>query len=130
MKRDDHESIVNSEIEHQTQILFPYDEGRTGRLHVERALHAVARRAFEEGRAYALTSLLTVDDLAAEFRVSPRRVRALAQVAHDRYGTGWQTPRGEWLFTPEEVEILRPGPPGRRRADGEPNVKTPSATTK
>lgn len=118
MRREDHEKIVQQGIVLQLEALFPYGEGRTTRGHVEHALDTVAKHAFEAGRAYALSSLLTVDDLAAEFGVSPRRVRALAQVAHSRYGTGWQTPRGEWLFTPEEIEILRPGPSGRRRVDG------------
>ena len=66
-------------------------------------------------RIYALTSLLTVDDMAAMFHVSTRRVQAIDREKHARWGYG-RLVGFRWLFTPEEVEHLRPGPVGRPAA--------------
>ena len=93
--------------------MFPHGEGRTTKARVEHALQMVKLVAFEQGRVYALTSLLTSKDLAELFGVTERRVRAIAQAKHEQFGIGYKTPRGDWLFAPEEIESLRPGSPGR-----------------
>ena len=80
------------------------------------ALSQVAQVAFSAGESYALTSLLTADDVAAQFNVSVRRVRAIAKIKHEQFGIGWQvTGTSQWLFRPSEIESLRPGKSGRPR---------------
>jgi hypothetical protein len=57
-----------------------------------------------------MNELLTASEVAALLGVSDRRVRALAT----RRNVGWQVPNTRiWLFRPDEVELLRPGKPGR-----------------
>jgi hypothetical protein len=57
-----------------------------------------------------MNELLTAADVAAILGVSDRRVRALAK----RRNIGWQVPNTRiWLFRPYEVELLKPGKPGR-----------------
>lgn len=58
-----------------------------------------------------LLSLMTTAEVAAELGISERRVRALAAARR----VGWKVGRGAWVFRPEDVERLRPGPPGRPR---------------
>lgn len=53
---------------------------------------------------------LTTEDMASRLGVSVRRVRALAASRQ----VGWQASRGTWIFRPEDVELLRPGKPGRK----------------
>ncbi len=118
-KRQQYEQMVNGQIEQQLTSLFPHSAGQANHTRVERALREVAQQSFEAGRQYALMSLLTIDDLAALFQVSMRRVRAIAKARHERFGIGYQVPgtRGQWLFTPEEVEQLRPDEKHRRRSE-------------
>jgi hypothetical protein len=113
MNREQAEELVQREVGRQLDALFPHGEGQVNRRRVERALQQVAARAFEQGRQYALTSLLSTDDIADQWGVSRRRVRAVCKREHERHGVGWQTPRGEWLLTPEESERIAPGDPGR-----------------
>lgn len=62
--------------------------------------------------------LLTTREVAKLLGISVRRVQALARERHARLGIGWQVPGTRtWLFRPEEVELLRPGPPGRPKRD-------------
>jgi len=115
MDRQPHFEIINDRIDRQIEAHLPNGVGNTNEIRFRQALDQVAQVAFEQGRQYALSNLLTVDDLAIMFNVTPRRIRARAQLLNDRYGTGWKVPgsRGTWLFTPEEIEIMRPGDPGR-----------------
>jgi hypothetical protein len=87
----------------------------TSHHRVEWALKQLGTRAFQIGRRYALTSLLTTEDVAEKYGIGTRRVRAIAAVKHARYGIGFQTPRGDWLFTPEEIENLAPDVKYRRK---------------
>ena len=109
----DHQKIVSDEIDKALDALFPYGDGSASRIRVEYELRKIGKVAFHEGAASALLSLQTVEDAATTLGVSPRRVRTLAAVAHDRWSIGRQIARGVWLFTPDEVEQLRPGKPGR-----------------
>jgi hypothetical protein len=80
------------------------------------ALSQVAQVAFSAGESYALLSLMTVDEVAAQLGVSVRRVRAIAKIKHEQFGIGYQVPNtSQWLFRPSEVESLRPGKSGRPR---------------
>lgn len=52
--------------------------------------------------------LLTTRDVAAILGVSARRVRAIIANRRERgVKVGWRTPMGQWLFRPEEVELLQ-----------------------
>lgn len=116
MDKHEHQQIVEREITNILEVTFPYGEGRTTRPQVEHALNVIAQKAFSQGESYALLSLLTVRDVAAQLHVSERRVRAIARERHERSGIGWQVPgTSTWLFRPEEVERLQPGTSGRPR---------------
>jgi hypothetical protein len=58
-----------------------------------------------------LAGLLTAEDVAAQLHVSSRRVRALAA----NRGVGTQMLNG-WVFTAEDVELLKPDPKYRRKS--------------
>jgi len=58
--------------------------------------------------------ILTVADLAREFSITTRRARALAKNRHERFGIGQQLPSGQWVFRPEDLDILRPDPKYRK----------------
>jgi len=118
MDKQEHQQIVEREIAKVMEEIFPYGEGRTTRPHVQHALNIIAQKAFSQGESCSLLSLMTVRDVAAQLRVSERRVRAIARERHEQFGIGWQVPgTSTWLFRPEEVELLRPGTSGRPRKD-------------
>lgn len=124
MDKTSHWSIVEQQIMLSVNTLLPNSAGTVTDIKLRHVMNTVAQIAFQQGGTYALLSLLTVEDIAEKFDVSPRRVRALAQVRHERFGVGWQVPgTRQWLFRPEEIESLRPGidgyPKGRPR-----NLKT------
>lgn len=79
------------------------------RQRVEHVLRTAIQEAAQDVARQTLASLLTADDLAERFGVSRRRIRALAKNRHERFDVGWQVPgTGQWLFLPDEVELLRP----------------------
>lgn len=85
-------------------------------IRLRTALSQVAQVAFSAGESYALTSLMTVDEVAEQLGVSVRRVRAIAKIKHEQFGIGYQVPHtSQWLFRPSEIESLRPGKSGRPR---------------
>lgn len=119
MDKEYHQEIVNNQIDAFLDSLFPRGEGHISRHQVGHVVRQVATRAFSEGGNYALASLLTVEDVAERFGVTPRRVRALARNRHERFGIGWQVPgTNQWLFRPEELEKLQPNDRYRRKAKG------------
>lgn len=118
MERQYADELVNDAIAREMESMFPHGAGQASNHRVEYALRQVAARAFTVGGSYALMSLLTVDDLAEMFHVTPRRVRALARACNARIPIGWQVPgTNQWLFRPEEVEQLRPNEKHRRRSE-------------
>lgn len=97
--------VVEGRIQAALETLGPLYAAR-----VEHLLRQVAQAAYGEGQRQALLSLCTADQVAEQYGITPRRIRAIAQ----RRGIGWQVPHTrQWLFTPEEAELLRPGPVGR-----------------
>jgi hypothetical protein len=54
---------------------------------------------------------LTTAQVAAALGLTQHRVRALARSR----GVGWAVNGRAWLFQPEDIERLRPLPPGRPR---------------
>ena len=56
-----------------------------------------------------LDQFLTIEDIAKQFNITPRRARAIAKNRHERFGIGWQVPgTKQWLFRPEELDQLKP----------------------
>jgi hypothetical protein len=116
MDKNTHEQIVEREIQKALDAMFPYGAGRATHTHVRHWLETVGKVAFGQGGDYALMSLLTVEDVAEKFNVTPRRVRAIAKNRHERFGVGWQVPgTNQWLFRPEEMDILEPDEKYRRK---------------
>lgn len=80
-----------------------------------RGVSPIAPEADNDNRRYIL---LGVDDVALGLGISPQRVRALVQ---QRHAEGIQVGRkigNTWIFTPDEVELLRPrSGPGRPPKD-------------
>ena len=117
MDRKSAESMVTRDIEQLLDALSPNGAPIT-RQRLELAMPKLAHQAFEHGRIYALSSLLTVEDVAQRLHTSPQRIRTIARAKHAQLGIGARI-GGQWFFTPEEVESLRPGPPGRPRRNTE-----------
>lgn len=110
----DHWPIVEHKIEQTISDHLPYGGGPMTDVRLRSALDVVAKTAWREAEAQVLLNLLTVEDVAEQLGISPRRVRAIAAHRHERFGIGWKVPgtRGTWLFRPEELDSLRPGLPG------------------
>lgn len=109
-------SLYEQRINQLVESLLPNRGGSLTETRLRTALSQAAQVAFSAGESYALTSLLTADDVAAQFNVSVRRVRAIAKIKHEQFGIGWQvTGTSQWLFRPSEIESLRPGKSGRPR---------------
>lgn len=109
MDKETYMNIIEQEIQKAMDAMFPHGAGRISHTQVKHWLDAVAKIAFGQGEAYALMSLLTVEDVAERFGISPRRVRAIAKNRHERFGIGWQVPgTNQWLFRSEELGILKP----------------------
>ena len=117
MDRKSAEAMVTRDIENMLNAHSPNHTPIT-RQRLELALPKLCHQAFEAGRLYALSSLLTVDDVASILHASPQRIRTIARAKHAQLGIGARI-GGQWFFTPEEVESLRPGPPGRPRRNTE-----------
>lgn len=108
--------IMEQEIQKAMDAMFPYGAGRTTHTQVKHWLDIIAKIAFGQGEAYVLMNLLTVEDVAEQFNISPRRIRAIAKHRYERFGVGWQVPgTNQWLFRPEELDILRPNEKYRRK---------------
>lgn len=110
--------MVDREIQKAMETMFPLGAGRTTHTRACRWLNKIATIAFGQGEAYALSSLLTIKDVAEKFGISTRRVRAIAKNRHERFGIGWQVPgTNQWLFRPKELEMLTPDEKYRRKTE-------------
>lgn len=128
--------LVEQEIERAMDALFPHGAGRAASdTLVRHMLERVARKAYQNGESAALLTLLTLDDALEQVNawlheqrqrpISRRRLAAIAQNRHQRFGVGWQVPgTGQWLFRPDEVKALRPALQYRREAVEERNDAT------
>lgn len=86
---------------------------------VEHAMSQLAQRVAQQANDGVLLSLLTTEDVAEKFEITPRRVRAIVKRLNERgQRVGWLVPgTRQWLFKPEELSLLEPGKPGRPRKD-------------
>lgn len=110
MDKTSAEQIISGEIQKMIDAFIPHGGGATiTEIRFRTALEKVGAQAFTIGQDYALTSLMTVEEVALTLGISERRVRAIAKNRHDRFGVGFQVPGSNtWLFRPEELESLRP----------------------
>jgi len=107
-------SIYEQKIDAMIETLLPNGAGTITASRLREAMLQVAQTAATVSEDNALMSLMTADDVAIQFGVSVRRIRAIAKVKNSQFGVGWQVPgTSQWLFRPSEIETLRPGKPGR-----------------
>mgnify|MGYP000738482360 CR=1 FL=1 len=117
MEKEQHLAVVSKKIDAYVQDLLPNDAGPVTANRLRWVVEQVATVAFNQGMLYALTSLLTVNQVAQRLKLSPRRVRAIAR-SRQRQGipVGWQVSGSRlWLFGPEDLEWLQPDPRYRRK---------------
>jgi hypothetical protein len=109
MDRYTFEQTVNREIQHVLNKLLPQHAptGSVSRHDLERHLQGATERIQAAARDYYLESLCTADDLADELGISVEHLCALAQRRYRSYGIGRKF-GDTWVWTPEEVEVLRP----------------------
>ena len=116
MDKQAHLSIVTQQIDREIGTLLPHGAGSVTDRRLRHHMEQIAEVAFREGQSYVLLSLMTVEDVADRFAITPRRVRAIARNRHQRFGIGWQVPgTSQWLFRPEELEHLAPDVTRRRK---------------
>lgn len=109
MNREQHDQVINRHIQNAINVIFPHGEGRVTRSCIEHHLRQIAQYAFTEGRNHALMGLMTVQDVAEHFGISPRRARALIANRHERFGVGMQVGNTNvWLVHRDELPELKP----------------------
>lgn len=108
------DAMINRRIDDLIDSHLPNGVGTMTEIRLRSALQQVAQVAWQQAETNVLMNLLTIEQAAEMIGVSVRRMRAIAQARHERFGIGWKVPgtRGTWLFRPEEIEGLRPGPSG------------------
>lgn len=80
------------------------------------ALERLAHRVAADTENQVLLGLKTADELAEQFNVTPRRMRAIIRNRHKRWGSAWQVPgTNQWLVRPSEIESMRPDERYRRK---------------
>jgi len=104
-------SLYHQKIQNMIDSLLPFGAGPITDHRLRFALEQVAQTAFSAGKSYGLMNLLTADEAAVELDVSPRRMRAIIKLRHERFGTGRQAGK-VWLIHRDELDALRPGPEG------------------
>lgn len=107
--------MKSSEIKRSLDNLFGQGEGAI--LTRQRVTHELERLAHEIEqitRDVVLMSLKSTGDVADLYNVSRQSINTRAARLRDQRGSfGWKVGRGVWVFTPDEVEELRPGKTGR-----------------
>ena len=99
--------IVEQHINQAMATMFPHGAGTTNHHRVKHFLDQVARCAFREGRNQALLGLMTANDVAEHYQITPRRARALIENRHKRFGTGMKL-GNSWLICRDELPNLAP----------------------
>lgn len=111
---------LESEAQKWASALLHGQVARTVSLEItERIMGDLAKSVAAIVEHNVLMSLMTSDDVAEMFGVTARRIRARAKWLNEQgRPVGWQVPgTNQWLFRPAEIEMLRPGPPGRPREE-------------
>jgi len=95
--------IVRQEIDKAQGNLFP----TRNEQRITHWLNQVAQVAYREGRNDALMGIMTAEDVAMHYNITPRRARALIRNRHDRFGVGMKA-GNVWLISRDELHDLEP----------------------
>jgi hypothetical protein len=109
------QELISQEIQSALDALLQDKPGGTiTRLRLQTVLERTAQRVAGYSRDDILLSLKTSADVAELYQCSKQAINKRANRLKTKFGDfGWQIGPGLWVFTPEEVERLRPGPSGR-----------------
>lgn len=104
-----------SEIDRSLDNLFGCEGAKLlTRQRVSYELEQLTHKTEVATRNNVLMGLRSSQQVADFYRVSRQSINTRADRLRKEYGSfGWEVGRGWWVFTPDEVEQLRPGPPGR-----------------
>ena len=122
--------ITVQAVEQALEAMFPYGAGQAPHTRVRHHLEQVAQVAYREGRNDALLGLMTAEDVAEHFQISPRRARALIANRHGRFGTGMRF-GNSWLVHRDDLDTLQPDTKYHARVparDGFVEVETANGT--
>lgn len=110
--------LIDQEIQSALDALLQNKPGGTvTRQRLQTVLERTAQRVANYSRNDILLNLKTSADVAEFYQCSKQAINNRANRLKSRFGNfGWQIGPGMWVFTPEEVERLRPGPSGRPKA--------------
>lgn len=98
---------IDSEIELALNNIFPHGDGHITRRCVKLWLDKIAQLAFQEGKTHALLGIMTATDVAAHYKISERRARALIKNRHERFGIGMRVGKS-WLIHRDELPNIEP----------------------
>ena len=101
------DQIIEQEIAQAVETHLPHGAGQMTAVRLRTALATIAQRTEAAARAYYLSSLRTVDDMAAVYGVSRRRAQAIAKQQHERWGKGMRVGNA-YIFSADEIESMRP----------------------
>lgn len=101
------EDQVEQAMEQAMDSMFPYGAGKTTHQRVSHHLEQVAKVAFCTGKTYALMGLMTAEDVAEHFQITPRRARALIKNRHERFAIGMKA-GNTWLVHRDDLDSLTP----------------------
>lgn len=104
--------VVTRQISDTVDTFLPNGAGTMTAIRLRTALTTVGHVAYTQGKHDALMGLRTAEQLAIEFNVSPRRMRAIIEAQHGRWATGMKI-GSTWVVSADEIESVRPGPVGR-----------------
>jgi len=114
MNREQRQQFLDREIQRAFDAMFPYGAGRAIHQQVRHWLNTIAQVAFRVGKSHALMGLMTAEDVAEHYQVSPRRARALIQNRHERFAVGMKI-GNSWLVHRDELPDLEPDEEYRRK---------------
>ena len=107
MDRQAFDSLVTQDIESAVADLLPHGAGPVTDHRLRHILRRVAQQVETNARSYYLLNLRTADELAEQFNVTPRRMRAIIANRHERWGTGMKLGKS-WVVSVDEVPALEP----------------------
>lgn len=109
------QGLIEQEIESALDALLRDKPGGTVTRHrLQTVLERTAQKVARYSRDDTLLNLQSSQQVADFYRVSRQSINTRAARLRKNHGSfGWEVGRGWWVFTPEEVQRLRPGPSGR-----------------
>ena len=115
MNRETFYEMNAREIEQAIDDLLPNGIGMVTSSRLRSKFYMVMMRVESHARNYTLLGLRTAEELAEEFNVTPRRMRAIIQNRHERWGTGRKV-GSTWMVSADEIESVTPDKKYRRKS--------------